>query len=150
MSDRYTIQHPHHIICIVYPQADYELLVHSYLQYLPITRIPRFSIPSYARWFAARGASVVVNDVSAQAANAVVDEINRCSIFPLFPTGQVAESTVLVGGKAVAALGSVAEGDKVIAQAVKAFGTVHVLINNAGVLRGSLNDIDKITADPDV
>jgi len=62
----------------------------------------------------------------------------------------VAESTVLVGGKAVAALGSVAEGDKVIAQAVKAFGTVHVLINNAGVLRGSLNDIDKITADPDV
>jgi len=137
VSDRYTIQHPHHIICIVYPQADYELLVHSYLQYLPITRIPRFSIPSYARWFAARGASVVVNDVSAQAANAVVDEINRCSIFPLFPTGQVAESTVLVGGK-------------VIAQAVKAFGTVHVLINNAGVLRGSLNDIDKITADPDV
>lgn len=50
----------------------------------------------------------------------------------------------------MAALGSVAEGDKVIAQAVKAFGTVHVLINNAGVLRGSLNDIDKITADPDV
>jgi multifunctional beta-oxidation protein len=29
----------------------------------------------------------------------------------------------------------VAEGDKIIAQAVKAFGTVHILINNAGILR---------------
>ena len=37
----------------------------------------------------------------------------------------------------MAAPGSVAEGDKVIAQAVKAFGTVHVLINNAGILRES-------------
>ncbi|GFZ45956.1 (3R)-3-hydroxyacyl-CoA dehydrogenase [Saitozyma sp. JCM 24511] len=71
----------------------------------------------YARFFAARGAHVVVNDVSAQAAQAVVDEINNA------------------GGKAVAAAGSVAEGDKVIGQAVKAFGTVHILINNAGILR---------------
>ena len=35
----------------------------------------------------------------------------------------------------MAAPGSVAEGDKVIGAAVKAFGTVHVLINNAGILR---------------
>ncbi|KAK4689122.1 multifunctional beta-oxidation protein, partial [Tremellales sp. Uapishka_1] len=71
----------------------------------------------YARFFAARGAKVVINDVSPQAAQAVVDEINKA------------------GGKAVAAAGSVAEGDKVIEQAVKAFGTVHILINNAGILR---------------
>ncbi|CAD6586281.1 MAG: hypothetical protein TREMPRED_004380 [Tremellales sp. Tagirdzhanova-0007] len=71
----------------------------------------------YAHFFAGRGANVVVNDVSEPAAQAVVDEITRS------------------GGKAIAAPGSVAEGDKVIAQAVKAFGTVHVLINNAGILR---------------
>jgi len=39
------------------------------------------------------------------------------------------------GGKAVAAPGSVAEGGKVVQAAVQAFGTVHVLINNAGILR---------------
>lgn len=42
---------------------------------------------------------------------------------------------MIAGGTAVAAPGSVAEGDKVIQQAVDAFGTVHVLINNAGILR---------------
>ncbi|ORY22582.1 peroxisomal hydratase-dehydrogenase-epimerase [Naematelia encephala] len=71
----------------------------------------------YARFFAARGSKVVVNDVSAQAAQAVVDEL------------------VKAGGQAAPAVGSVAEGDKIIDQAVKAFGTVHVLINNAGILR---------------
>lgn len=39
------------------------------------------------------------------------------------------------GGKAAVAAGSVAEGQKIIDQAVKAFGTVHILINNAGILR---------------
>jgi multifunctional beta-oxidation protein len=51
------------------------------------------------------------------------------------PSRFVSESILIAGGRAVAAPGSVAEGDKVIAQAVKAFGTVHVLINNAGILR---------------
>lgn len=41
------------------------------------------------------------------------------------------------GGKAAAAPGSVAEGQKVIDAAVKAFGTVHILINNAGIIRMS-------------
>lgn len=47
-------------------------------------RLP-FSIPtemytdiaSYSRFFAERGAKVVVNDVSAEAAQKVVDEINK-------------------------------------------------------------------------
>lgn len=41
----------------------------------------------------------------------------------------------LIGGTAVADYNSVTDGDKIIQTAVKAFGTVHVLINNAGILR---------------
>ena len=41
------------------------------------------------------------------------------------------------GGKAAAAPGSVADGQTVIDAAVKAFGTVHILINNAGIIRQS-------------
>lgn len=36
------------------------------------------------------------------------------------------------GGKAVADYNSVVDGDKIIETAVKAFGTVHILLNNAG------------------
>lgn len=39
------------------------------------------------------------------------------------------------GGVAVADYNSVAEGDKIVETAVKAFGTVHILVNNAGILR---------------
>jgi multifunctional beta-oxidation protein len=39
------------------------------------------------------------------------------------------------GGKAVANYDSVEFGDRIIDTAVKAFGTVHILINNAGILR---------------
>lgn len=72
---------------------------------------------TYAKFYASRGAKVAVNDVSAKAAQAVVDEINKA------------------GGKAVAAPGSVASGETIVKAAVDAFGTVHVLINNAGILR---------------
>ncbi|WWC69102.1 uncharacterized protein I206_103038 [Kwoniella pini CBS 10737] len=71
----------------------------------------------YAKFFATRGAKVVVNDVSDKAAQAVADEIKSS------------------GGQASIAPGSVADGQKVVDQAVKAFGTVHILINNAGILR---------------
>lgn len=47
------------------------------------------------------------------------------------------DGVFVAGGTAAIAPGSVAEGDKIIAAAVKAFGTVHVLINNAGILRKS-------------
>lgn len=45
--------------------------------------------------------------------------------------------TVSAGGQAAPAIGSVSEGEKIVGQAVAAFGTVHVLINNAGILRKS-------------
>jgi len=38
------------------------------------------------------------------------------------------------GGKAVADYNSVVNGDKIVETAVKAFGTVHILLNNAGIV----------------
>ncbi|PWW74008.1 NAD(P)-binding protein [Tuber magnatum] len=81
---------------------------------------------AYALFFGSRGASVVVNDLggsfkgegnSTKAADVVVDEIKKA------------------GGKAVANYDSVEFGEKIIETAVKTFGTIHILINNAGILR---------------
>lgn len=52
-----------------------------------------------------------------QAADVVVDEIRAA------------------GGKAVANYDSVENGDRIIDTAIKEFGTVHILLNNAGILR---------------
>ena len=82
----------------------------------------------HALEFARRGAKVVVNDLggrgdgtgSGDAADAVVAEIRAA------------------GGTAIANKASVAtkEGAKsIIDDAVDAFGTVHILVNNAGILR---------------
>ncbi|KAK0645536.1 hypothetical protein B0T16DRAFT_411402 [Cercophora newfieldiana] len=81
---------------------------------------------AYALFFASRGASVVVNDLggsfkgeggSTKAADVVVNEIKAA------------------GGKAVANYDSVEDGDKIIDTAIKAFGRIDILINNAGILR---------------
>ncbi|KAK4142360.1 peroxisomal hydratase-dehydrogenase [Dichotomopilus funicola] len=81
---------------------------------------------AYATFFASRGASVVVNDLGgsfkgegndSKAADVVVNEIKAA------------------GGKAVANYDSVENGDKIIDTAIKAFGRVDILINNAGILR---------------
>jgi multifunctional beta-oxidation protein len=80
----------------------------------------------YALEFAKRGAKVVVNDLGgsltgqggdSRAADVVVDEIKAA------------------GGVAVADYNNVLDGDKIVETAVKAFGTVHVVVNNAGILR---------------
>src|ERR1700761_5379812 len=81
----------------------------------------------YAKFFAARGAKVVVNDLggtfngkpgaSAAVADVVVREIKDA------------------GGIAVANYDAVQQGDKIIKTAVDNWGRVDVLINNAGILR---------------
>ena len=74
---------------------------------------------AYALAFAIEGASVVVNDIRREAAEAVVDEI--CSN----------------GGQAIANHGDIttlSSAQGIVDAALEAFGEVHVLVNNAGVL----------------
>ena len=72
---------------------------------------------AYAQLFARLGANVVVNDMSEKAALAVVDEIKSA------------------GGRAAPSVGSVEDGEKRVQDAVDAFGGLHVIVNNAGILR---------------
>lgn len=78
---------------------------------------------AYALAFAAEGANVVVNDIRLDAAQSVVDEINNA------------------GGKAIANSSDItktATAQQIVDDAVAAFGEVHVLVNNAGVLRDGM------------
>ena len=75
---------------------------------------------AYALAFAAEGANVVINDIRADAAADVVGEI-RAS-----------------GGQAIANSDDITTLDsaqRIVDAALAAFGDVHVLVNNAGVLR---------------
>lgn len=70
--------------------------------------------------FAEEGAKIIVNDVNEADAKAVVDKIKA------------------MGGQAVAVIGSVATREVVqsmIDTAVKEFGTVDIIVNNAGITR---------------
>ena len=91
----------------------------------------------YALAFAARGAKVVVNDLggspkgegrSSSLADKVVAEIRAA------------------GGQAVANYESVENGEALVSQAIKAFGRIDILINNAGILRdrsfGNMSTLD--------
>jgi NAD(P)-dependent dehydrogenase (short-subunit alcohol dehydrogenase family) len=92
---------------------------------------------AYAIALAAAGAAVVVNDVDAEAAAEVVDEISGA------------------GGRAIASIGAVGPAetaDKLVADAVVAFGRLDVLVANAGVLRDKVlwkmtdDDFDLVVA----
>jgi len=78
---------------------------------------------------AAGGARVVVNDPGVSPDGAGHDA---------GPARQVADEITAAGGIAVANTDSVADWDsanRIIATAVDAFGTVHAVVNNAGILR---------------
>ena len=75
---------------------------------------------AYAIELAAAGANGVVNDIRAEAASAVVEEI------------------LAKGGKAIASsddITSIASAQKIVDAALAAFGDVHAVVNNAGILR---------------
>ncbi|KAF8557431.1 NAD(P)-binding protein [Imleria badia] len=75
---------------------------------------------AYALMYGRLGANVVVNDVSEKGANAILN-----------PDGRL----VVVGGKAAPVICSAEDGDKIVKAAMDAFGSVHVLVANAGILR---------------
>lgn len=75
---------------------------------------------AYALAFAAEGANVVVNDIRREAAEAVVAEVKAAGGLALANDGDI---TTVAGAQAI------------VDAAVAAYGEVHVLVNNAGVLR---------------
>jgi NAD(P)-dependent dehydrogenase (short-subunit alcohol dehydrogenase family) len=84
---------------------------------------------AHALLFAAEGARVVVNDLGGGPDGSGSDAS---------PAQQVAAEIQAAGGQAVASAADVttAEGaDSLIQQAIDEFGALHVLVNNAGILR---------------
>jgi NAD(P)-dependent dehydrogenase (short-subunit alcohol dehydrogenase family) len=80
--------------------------------------------------FAEEGAKIIVNDVNEADAKKVVDEIKA------------------KGGQAVAVLGSVSDRatvQKMVDTAVKEFGTLDIIVNNAGITRDAI--LHKMTDD---
>lgn len=83
----------------------------------------------HALLFASEGAKVVVNDLGGGVAGSGGDRS---------PAEQVVAEIKQLGGEAVANADNVADwdgGKRLIGSALEAFGDVHVLVNNAGILR---------------
>lgn len=76
----------------------------------------------YALFFASRGAKILINDLGRNKAGEYTADL-------------VAQEIVKAGGQAVANRDSVDQGDKIVNQAMAAFGRVDIVINNAGILR---------------
>lgn len=71
----------------------------------------------YALLLAARGCSVVVNDLDGRAADGVVHIIKQ------------------LGGHAISNSNSVEDGEAIVKAAIDTYGRIDILINNAGILR---------------
>ena len=79
---------------------------------------------AHALRLAAEGAAVIVNDVSAENAGAVKDEI------------------VAAGGRASTHVGSVSDWNTaraLVDQAIDEFGDLHIVVNNAGIIRDKMS-----------
>lgn len=86
----------------------------------------------HALLFAAEGASVVVNDLGGALDGSGDDRS---------PAQQVVDEIVAMGGKAVANGDDVTDwegGKRLVEAAVETFGELHVLVNNAGILRDKM------------
>jgi NAD(P)-dependent dehydrogenase (short-subunit alcohol dehydrogenase family) len=98
---------------------------------------------AHALLLASRGASVVVNDIGGSVAGAGRD---------VGPAELVARTIVEAGGRAVADTNSVATpegGAALVATAVDAFGSVDIVVNNAGILRDkSFGGMEAALLDP--
>ncbi|RUS35130.1 Fox2 protein [Jimgerdemannia flammicorona] len=81
---------------------------------------------AYSLLLARLGCAVVVNDLGGSATGQGSD--SRAA-------DKVVEEIRQAGGKAVANYDSVEDGDKVVETAIKAFGRVDIVVNNAGILR---------------
>ena len=84
---------------------------------------------SHALYFAARGASVVVNDLGASMKGDTAGGSEGS------PADKVVAECVALGAKAVANYESVTEGEALVKTALDAFGKIDIVINNAGILR---------------
>jgi NAD(P)-dependent dehydrogenase (short-subunit alcohol dehydrogenase family) len=85
-----------------------------------------------ALMMAAHGAAVVVNDVGASLDGAGADNT---------PADQVVKDIVVNGGTAIANFNDVGDHQSMrdmVEQAVKEFGTLDIVVNNAGILRDSI------------
>jgi NAD(P)-dependent dehydrogenase (short-subunit alcohol dehydrogenase family) len=83
----------------------------------------------HALLFAAEGAKVVVNDLGGDAHGSGADAT---------PAQQTVADIIAAGGEAVVNGDNVADWDgaeRLVRQAVDTFGDLHVLVNNAGILR---------------
>ncbi|MHB8464908.1 MAG: SDR family oxidoreductase [Acidimicrobiales bacterium] len=83
----------------------------------------------HALLFAAEGAKVVVNDLGGAADGSGTDRT---------PAEEVVDEIKAMGGEAIANADNIADwdgGERLVNSAIEAFGDLHVLVNNAGILR---------------
>src|SRR5579862_4884918 len=86
----------------------------------------------HALLFASEGAKIVVNDLGGAVDGSGDDRT---------PAQQVVDEIAEMGGEAVASSDDIADwegGRRLVERAVEAFGDLHVLVNNAGILRDKM------------